>query len=565
VSQAGAILAGKWRMARRTVGSVKNESSLKVVVVSVSAVLLWFGAFGMFLEGFLWLRGFGESLMGMQLGIGDIVMARALSVLALGLFFMLAFSNVLIVFSTLYRSHEMTFFLVAPLPTRTLFHIRLLECVVFSSWALAYLGSPMLLAYGIATGANPIFYATAVAFYPPYVLLPAALGSMVAMGLVWLVPRLPKWTLWAAAAIILAAFFTQARWLLKVSDMMDDALLTTLLDAAGKTQSWLLPSYWTAQGVFAASSGHYGACAFDFLLLVANALMFTWLAGEMAAAVFPAGWSIIQGRGRARIKTPGALILARLDKLLRFLREPGRSLVVKDIRLFWRDVTQWSQFVIFFGIMAIYIANLRNSRMTIHTEAYRSWIICLNIAACSLILSTLTSRFVYPLVSLEGRRLWILGLAPITFRRVVWQKFWLSIATTSSFTVALVVFSCYMLRVELIPFAIAIYSILLTNFAVTGLAVGLGSLYPNFDEDNPARIVSGMGGTLNFVLSIFYIALVVAAQMVVIQWPLIAPYAPGTAFAWMLTGVVAFITILSLAATLTPMTLGLKNLNRMEL
>jgi hypothetical protein len=37
----------------------------------------------------------------------------------------------------------------------------------------------------------------------------------------------------------------------------------------------------------------------------------------------------------------------------------------------------------------------------------------LNLGVVGLILSTFTTRFVYPMISLEGRRFWILGLLPV--------------------------------------------------------------------------------------------------------------------------------------------------------
>src|SRR5690606_12402917 len=113
------------------------------------------------------------------------------------------------------------------------------------------------------------------------------------------------------------------------------------------------------------------------------------------------------------------------------LRDPVRSLVIKDFRLFWRDPVQWSQFIIFFGIMAVYVASLRNRTGIQSSEAFRNWVVCLNIGACTLILATLTSRFVFPLISLEGRRFWIIGLAPLTYHTLIQQKFWLSVITAS--------------------------------------------------------------------------------------------------------------------------------------
>jgi ABC-2 type transport system permease protein len=46
--------------------------------------------------------------------------------------------------------------------------------------------------------------------------------------------------------------------------------------------------------------------------------------------------------------------------------------------------------------------------------------------------------------------------------------------------------------------------------SLSGLAVGLGALFPNFKEDNPSKIVSGFGGTLCLVISFIYIAVFVS-------------------------------------------------------
>jgi ABC-2 type transport system permease protein len=48
-------------------------------------------------------------------------------------------------------------------------------------------------------------------------------------------------------------------------------------------------------------------------------------------------------------------------------------------------------------------------------------------------------------------------------------------------------------------------AITIMTFTLTGLAVGLGTLYPNFKEENPSKIVSGFGGTFCLVLSFLYI------------------------------------------------------------
>jgi ABC-2 type transport system permease protein len=54
--------------------------------------------------------------------------------------------------------------------------------------------------------------------------------------------------------------------------------------------------------------------------------------------------------------------------------------------------------------------------------------------------------------------------------------------------------------------------------SASGLAVGLGALFPNFKEDNPSKIVSGFGGTFCLVLSFLYIVAAVTLLALGSPW-----------------------------------------------
>ncbi len=554
----------KLRVGRHTIASIRHQSRLKVAVVSTAALLLWVGAFLAFYEGLQWLQKFGLDPSGEGLNLGRLLMGSLLSVLMLALFLMLTFSNVLIAFSTFYRTKEMSYLVQSPLTVHSLFIARLAECVSFSSWASAYLGSPLILAYGLVTDASPVLYAAALLVFVPFVTIPAALGSVITMVLVRLFPLVRKWVLVGLAGCALVAVFVYLRGKFIAGDDSAQGMLTLVFDATTRTQSPFLPSHWAAHGILTAAAGRYRESAFDLLLLVSNALFFSWLAMQCAGFLFYPGWSALKGLDRQRVKPLGKGVLGRTEALLQTLPNPARVLVAKDIKLFWRDPTQWSQFLIFFGIMAVYVANLRNRSAMMDAEAYRTFIVSLNLGACSLITATLTSRFVYPLVSLEGQRFWLLGLAPLTFRQLIWQKYWLCVATTATFSMGIVTLSCIILRMELLPFFLSLYSMALVNLGLAGMSVGLGSLYPNFNEDNPARIVSGMGGTLNFLLSIGYIAAVVAGQTFMLQWHRLFGSNASLTYWLTFTAVVGFTALLSAAATFIPMHLGLRNLEHME-
>ena len=79
--------------------------------------------------------------------------------------------------------------------------------------------------------------------------------------------------------------------------------------------------------------------------------------------------------------------------------------------------------------------------------------------------------------------------------QVVRTKFWLASGPPLLVTLGLIALSCRMLQ---IAFDGLVYfgGIIVNDACPHGLAIGLGALYPNLRDDNPAKIVSGFGGTL---------------------------------------------------------------------
>src|SRR6185436_19003496 len=98
----------------------------------------------------------------------------------------------------------------------------------------------------------------------------------------------------------------------------------------------------------------------------------------------------------------------------------------------------------------------------------------LNLGACSLNLATITTRFVYPQFSLEGKRLWIIGMAPLGLVRVVKTKYATATASSLLITLSLIWLSCHMLDMELGRTLFFTGAVAVMSFTLNGLAVGLG-------------------------------------------------------------------------------------------
>ena len=566
MSAFAAVLGAEVRAAGHAVAAVRRESRLKVAFVSISIVLLWLAGFALARAGLAALDRLGVSLLGTtDLSLVELLIPRVLSLFTLVLFVLLVFSNALLAHATLYRSRQAAMLLVTPVTYRCLVLSRLAGIVAFSSWSSAYLGSPVVLAYGLVRHAPWSFYPLAALLFVPFVVIPAALGVLLAMGVARVLPRVPRAALAAVALLALVAVFSVFRAQVRDPQFRDAADLSAALRLTAQADSPLLPSFWLADGIVAAARGETFQAGFELLLLLANALLLAWIAGEAAERLFHPGWSALASAGHAsrRLVRAGGDALARL---LRPLPAPARWLTVKDIRLFLREPAQWSQFLIFFGMLLLYFAGLRAPARGLPTAAWRSWVTLLNSAATLLVLATLTTRFVFPLVSLEGRRFWVLGQAPVSRRLLVAQKFWLSVAFSAGITLTLAALSAWRLRLAPLPFAYSLFTVLAASFALSGLAVGLGSLYPNLAEESPARIVSGLGGTLTFILSAAYVVLGAAAETAVLNWDRIAARAGGAPpRPWVVAAAVAATVAVTAVTTVAPLVLGARNLERLEM
>jgi hypothetical protein len=77
----------------------------------------------------------------------------------------------------------------------------------------------------------------------------------------------------------------------------------------------------------------------------------------------------------------------------------------------------------------------------------------------------------------------------------------------------LVYFSNKILQVPDFFLFLSMANIFAISFALTGLAIGIGALIPNFKSDNPSQIAVGPGGVLYMLLSFIYLALMFGIQV----------------------------------------------------
>ena len=539
--------------------SLKKEPPIKLGLISFAIISFLIGGYLLFLRGFIYLQSIP--------GVGDFLIERLLGVFFMTLFLMLIFSNVIVSFSTLYSSDEVNFLMGLPVTYRGIFSLRFIETLIYSSWAFVFLSIPLLLSFGTIMHARWYFYLFVSPVIITFLIIPSGLGSIITMVLARVIPLKKGVVLLTAFLVVLVPTFVFFSRLLHIGRGLESTdtfgLINQILRGLRFSYSPILPSYWLTQGILAFVKNNLKGGIFYFLVLLSNSLLICRICIFMAHKIYYPGWAVFKSSNISRRYPAGSGVLRILNPLFRLLNPQIRALIIKDIKVFMRDPAQWVQWTIFFGLLAIYISNLRNLSYDVAPEASKVLISFLNLVATGFVLSSLTTRFVFPLFSLEGKRFWSVGLAPISINLIMMEKFWLSTIACLVITESLMFFSNFMLRASPLIHIITCGTVFLMSFSLSGLSAGLGTIYPNFKEDNPARIVSGLGGTLNIILSMIYIGIVIAIEALPLHF-----YMQGEAGKFInRQDMIVFLLsvfVLSLITVLVPLKLGSRVLKDME-
>jgi ABC-2 type transport system permease protein len=338
------------------------------------------------------------------------------------------------------------------------------------------------------------------------------LGAVAAILVANFFPRRQKTVLGLGVAGLLVVLVVVVLQILRTpGDAGTPDWMGGMLQKLQWSQNPLWPSRWTASGLIASARNDYATGLFYLEVLSAHALLAYLVAAVVARDLYRSGYSRVQGERSSKRPTALYALDTFFHRAFFFLPRPIRLLILKDLRTFRRDPAQWSQFLIFFGLLAFYFVNIRRLSYDLQSPYWRNLVSFLNLGVTALILSTFTSRFIFPLLSLEGRNFWVLGLLPLEREAILWGKFAFASGIALVATEFLVVLSDLMLRMHPMMIGLHVGMVAVLCFGLSGISVGLGARLPNLKESDPSRIAAGFGGTLNLLVSLVFIIAIVTS------------------------------------------------------
>ena len=491
------------RILKNTIADLWKNGRLRLFVALFCCMIFWIGMFGLFLGGFEFVETFK---------LTDEIYEYLFGLFFLTLFVMLGVSTGIIIYAGLFHGRESNWLMTQPPREDQIFAHKFAESIGFAGWGVLLLGSPVLVAYGLSVKAGLFFYLTIIPLLIAFVGLPGSLGASAAILIGYIVPRRPK-TILAVVACILIILMGRFIWnlVLTPGDALTPDWMDNLLGRLAFTCHPILPSRWMAQAVVALSHDRVGNGIFYFLVIASNAAMAYLVATWISFRLLREAFCRAQGERSSRKRSQKHWLDHFIHAVFSFLDRPVQLLVLKDARCFLRDPAQWSQFLIFFGLLAAYFTNIRKFSTNLESPVWRNLVSYLNLSVTALLLATFTSRFIFPMMSLEGRNAWMLNLLPVRRSQILWGKFAFSASLSFFASESLLMISDIQLKLE--PLLIVVHGILMAVICLglSAISVGLGARLPNYRESDPSKIAAGFGGTLNLVVSLLFLMITIGA------------------------------------------------------
>lgn len=540
----------EWRNGWRL---LRSQPTLKLVVILGAAICFEGGLVLLFHDGFRFLNTFE--------GAGALIVPRLFSLFFLGLGVMIALSGLVTAYTTLFRSAETPWMIAAPFTERQIVLHKHIESAALASWAFFAVMLPFMAAYAWNQHLSPAVALWTLCFSVPYLLLCTGLGTVTILVLARWMGGTHRFMVAVGASSLVAGWI----WWTYVGPSNPEELerfsINRLVPGLQLASNPLLPSWWMAEGILSLVRHDWLRGGIMLALLTTSAMTVSILIEWVGGLLYYEGWQrALASQGQSR---RGERLLTSLHRILAFLPTDIRAIVVKDIRIFLRDPVQWSQALVFFGLLGLFFSSLTPERYKFLPDAFQPMVAFLNVFSVAAVTCSIGSRFVYPQLSLEGQAFWVLGLSPTSPTRLIMAKFVMSATALVLASASLVAISSSRLGVPADVAAMTVILMAAIALGTCALAVGLGAIFLDLRQSNPAAIVSGFGGTLNLVLGLALMLAAILPFTVLYHLKATRVLASFTVTRWEILAWL-WLVLLTAVATIVPLVAGARSLRRRD-
>jgi|WetSurMetagenome_2_1015567.scaffolds.fasta_scaffold39543_2 ABC-2 type transport system permease protein len=449
--------------------------------------------------------------------IGDLLSHHLLSMILLTFFSLLVFSNILISLSNLYLSADLELCHSSPTGLEEVFLSRWIYTILDSSWMVAVFGLPVMMAYAYVFKPGPAFFIALFHTGMAMAVIASGIGILFTMLMVNIFPaHRTRDILMLLTILLLVAIYIMLRFLRPERLVDPDAFFSVMqyMSALKSTDSPYLPTHWMTEILWGKlKDPGSGSHLFEALLLWSTA------AAIIVINLWTAGWIYLKGFSKAQEAKKRRAGRYLLDLFIKLIRKPLNndvaSLVDKDIRIFFRDNTQWSQLFLLGALVVVYLFNfsvLPLEKSPIRLEFLQNVLAFLNMGLAGFVLSAVSVRFIFPSISAEGGAFWIIKSSPVSMGRLLFGKYILYLLPMVALGQVLIIVTNYFLHVDVLMMILSSVTMLLAIPGIIAMAIGFGAVYPRFKYENISQVATGFGGLMYMICSAGFMAAIILIE-----------------------------------------------------
>ena len=494
-----------WPLKNRGLSDANGKSNTRFLLLGSFGLLLWCGIFAVSWRVLIYFKGVEE--------IGDILGYKLLSMMLVVSFALLLFSSILTSLSKLYLSRDLLLVHSLPVSSYKIFITRWIDSTLESTWMVIIYTLPVFIAYGLVYQSGLFYYLSTTITMLCLATIASAISTLMVMIAVLFIPASRMKSVFIFMGILFFVVIYLAIRLSKPELLVDPEVFDSVMVYITSLQtpsSPFLPSSWAYDSIRSALSGSIGDSLFFTALSLSFAGMLLFATILISDAIYFKGFSKTQNAPVRLFKKHVAG-----DRIFNFLPGPMKSFMVKEIKTFLRDQTQWTQVFLIATLVVIYVYNFKVlplEKSPIKTVYLQNLFSFLNMALALFVLTAVTARFAYPAVSLEREAFWLVKTSPLSVRTFLWVKFFIYYLPLLILTEILIVATNILLQVTPFMMALSGFTVFLVVPGIVAMGIGLGAAFPDFKAQNPTQTVTSFGGLVFMIACAAYIGLVIIIE-----------------------------------------------------
>lgn len=479
---------------------LEKEISLSRIIKDLGTFLVYasftFGAY------FFTLKSIEYALEEMK--IGKFLLHEFLSIILFVFFTAVNIGNIVVSFSTMFKSSEVQHLFTKPISHRSIFSIKLLDNLFYSSSTLFLIMIAFFAGYLTYFNDNVEAIIFSLVFnFIPFVVISACLGVLLLMFMISASIKFGlKYVIISVSMLYILfifLFFDQTSPRSIVYEVMknypniDFYFINALPDFIR-----FMPNNWVSSSLYWNSVGNIELSILYSLFQFFVGIILFIITVSIGGKYYYPLWLKIPSISKSRSKKVNSKSIKKKNVSIKSI-----GLFRKDLILFIREPSQILHLIVFMILIIFFSASIESVNSIIPTDYDIRTIIFFSVQLfIILFITTLSLRFIFPLISLEGMSFWKIKSAPVKPVNVITQKYipvQIFITTTA---VILAIFTNKSYDGYIFWSITAILG--LSSVLIGSLNFLLGSVFVMYNEKSPIRISSSKGASLTFLLSLFY-------------------------------------------------------------